>query len=317
MSMQIADNFSYQGTKPLDARIKYATVADMKAVADSSLYDGCMAYVTGVKKYYTYDSTNTVDSTTGKWREYESGGGHVIKDESGTAMTERDNLQFKGLNVSDDSTNGATVVDGSGKALSTAIAPVFDATETYAEGDRVMYEDELYVFNTAHTGAWAAADADKSDVDSEIPTPMPAADMSEVASPMPGVMSRLPILFDETGTEQVVGWYKYANGTKKPVYRKFITNLNFPNNNAVTTDTGLSYASTKIVRVEAYGCWGDDELAFLPYTGTLLDYMIQISIAKSTSISNNWMVRLKSIADRTFMTGYAILEYTKTTDTAQ
>ena len=74
MSMQIADNFSYQGTKPLDARVKFATVADMVAVADSSLYDGCMAYVTATKLYYTYDSTNTVDATFGKWREYTSGG---------------------------------------------------------------------------------------------------------------------------------------------------------------------------------------------------------------------------------------------------
>ena len=39
-----------------------------------------------------------------------SGGGHTIKNESGTALTQRDNLQFKGCAVSDDSTNNATVV---------------------------------------------------------------------------------------------------------------------------------------------------------------------------------------------------------------
>lgn len=39
-----------------------------------------------------------------------SGGGHTIKNESGTALTQRDNLQFKGCSVSDDSTNNATVV---------------------------------------------------------------------------------------------------------------------------------------------------------------------------------------------------------------
>jgi hypothetical protein len=49
---------------------------------------------------------------------------------------------------------------------------------------------------------------------------MSSDDMTEVASPMPGVMSRLPVLFDESGAERVVGWYKYANGTKKPVYER-------------------------------------------------------------------------------------------------
>lgn len=74
MAIQIADNFSYQGSKPLDVREKFDTVADMAAYADASLYDGCFAYVKAVKKYYTYDSSNAVDSTTGKWREYTSGG---------------------------------------------------------------------------------------------------------------------------------------------------------------------------------------------------------------------------------------------------
>lgn len=74
MSISVADNFKYQGTKPLDDRIKYATVADMKAVADAKLYDGCEAYCVETDKYYKFKSTNTVDETTGKWRERESGG---------------------------------------------------------------------------------------------------------------------------------------------------------------------------------------------------------------------------------------------------
>ena len=48
-----------------------------------------------------------------KWKNVNApsgGGGHTIKNESGTALTQRDNLQFKGCSVSDDSTNNATVV---------------------------------------------------------------------------------------------------------------------------------------------------------------------------------------------------------------
>jgi hypothetical protein len=40
------------------------------------------------------------------------GGGHTIEDSEGTALTQRDTLQFgDGFNVSDDSTNGKTVVE--------------------------------------------------------------------------------------------------------------------------------------------------------------------------------------------------------------
>ena len=75
MAIQVADNFSYQGAKPLDARLKYNSVADMVAVSTSTLYDGVLAYVVATKTYYTYDSTNDVDATLGKWRELETGGG--------------------------------------------------------------------------------------------------------------------------------------------------------------------------------------------------------------------------------------------------
>ena len=75
MSITVGDNFSYQGAKPLDARVQFASVADMKAYAEASLYDGCLAYVTATKKNYQYDSSNTVDTTTGRWRELETGGG--------------------------------------------------------------------------------------------------------------------------------------------------------------------------------------------------------------------------------------------------
>lgn len=74
MAINVADNFSYKGSKPLDARIKYATISDMASVSASDLYDGCLAYVVAEKKNYQYDSSNTSDPTTGKWRELETGG---------------------------------------------------------------------------------------------------------------------------------------------------------------------------------------------------------------------------------------------------
>lgn len=68
MAIQIADNFSYQGKKPLDGRITFSTVSAMVSTSDAILYNGCLGYVEENKTYYTYDSTNETDPTLGKWR---------------------------------------------------------------------------------------------------------------------------------------------------------------------------------------------------------------------------------------------------------
>ena len=75
MAITVADNFSYQGKKPLDGRDTFATLAAMKAYAEASVYDGCLSYCDEDGKRYEFKSTNTVDPTTGRWREYSSGGG--------------------------------------------------------------------------------------------------------------------------------------------------------------------------------------------------------------------------------------------------
>lgn len=74
MSIKVADNFLYQGRKPLDNRILIDTVANMAAMADAIIYDGMIAYVQADKKFYVYDSTNTVDPVLAKWRELKTGG---------------------------------------------------------------------------------------------------------------------------------------------------------------------------------------------------------------------------------------------------
>ena len=75
MGIQVADNFDHKSKKPLDARISYTTLALMKAVTDTNIYEGCEAYCAETDKYYKFLSTNTVDASTGKWRERATGGG--------------------------------------------------------------------------------------------------------------------------------------------------------------------------------------------------------------------------------------------------
>lgn len=74
MGILLADNFDYKSRKPLDGRILYDTLADMAGMADAVMYDGAIAFNKEDNKFYTFNSANTVDATTGKWRELTTGG---------------------------------------------------------------------------------------------------------------------------------------------------------------------------------------------------------------------------------------------------
>lgn len=74
MSIQVGDNFTYKGQKPLDARLVLDTIPDMVATPSTIIYDGILVYVLSEKKFYTYNSTNTVDATLDKWRELTASG---------------------------------------------------------------------------------------------------------------------------------------------------------------------------------------------------------------------------------------------------
>lgn len=95
MSLVLGDNFSYQGAKPLDARLKYDTLAQMKAMADSVLYDGCLAFCKEDSKTYQWISTNEVDSVTGRWREFKSGSGGSVDLEYDTEPTAKSEKLMK------------------------------------------------------------------------------------------------------------------------------------------------------------------------------------------------------------------------------
>ena len=131
MAIQIADNFSYQGKKPLDGRVQFNTLADMVATSADVLYDGCLAYVKGNKKYYTYDSTNDVDDTLGKWRELETGttGDFIPTSE-------------KGAN------GGVAELDSSGKVPASQLPSYVDDVKSYPTKNdfpAVGEDDKIYI----------------------------------------------------------------------------------------------------------------------------------------------------------------------------
>ena len=67
-------------------------------------------------------------------------------------------------------------------AIDTDIAPVFKSNITYHPGDMVYYRNKLYVFNTEHTGAWAAGDVTATDVSTAMNTALAGkADYADIA----------------------------------------------------------------------------------------------------------------------------------------
>ena len=142
MALTLGDNFSYQGAKPLDARLKYDTLANMKAVADATMYEGCLAYCEATDKTYQWKSTNTVDADTGKWREFSSGGGGAsalseLTDTNISTPTDGQVLQYDGTN--DEWVNGdiEEVVKGYGYSS----APMTDPSEFVAKVKTLLNRD--------------------------------------------------------------------------------------------------------------------------------------------------------------------------------
>lgn len=104
MSILLGDNFSYSAQKPLDGRLKYDTLADMIAVGDATMYDGCLAYCVATDKTYQWKSTNDEDPTLRKWREFTSGGNIQVEELPEASADELNNIyMYMG---DDDSTEG-------------------------------------------------------------------------------------------------------------------------------------------------------------------------------------------------------------------
>ena len=77
----------------LDARQQFNTIIEMKDFAETSIPDGFITYNKETQKHYVFNSSNTVDATLGKWREYNSG------DSSSTYPTWDSNVDYTVGNI--------------------------------------------------------------------------------------------------------------------------------------------------------------------------------------------------------------------------
>ena len=114
MAIKTGDNFLYRGKKPLDSRDSFDTILAMTTFAESSIDEGHISYVKETDKYYKFNSTNDVDITLGKWREYNGGGGSSTDEKVKLDATSTDakylNELIDNATIEVDTTNNCLVV---------------------------------------------------------------------------------------------------------------------------------------------------------------------------------------------------------------
>lgn len=310
MALTLGDNFSYQGAKPLDARLIYSTVASMKAVADSTMYDGCLAYCTATSKTYQWKSTNAVDETTGKWREFTSGGDTIQVDTLPTAGEDELGKVYQYIGSTTLAyTHGyfyECVSDGAG-------TPTYSwANVPTSKGGHDIKNDGVAVTSrdTMNFTDFDIAD-DSTNEETDIKAHrLTASELTDICSPLPSAVSDMPVLFDETGAEYVVGWYKLANGTKKPVYEKTVLE-NLQSGRGINVNTGITNIDI-VVNIKAifYRDWTG-----APYTP---DYCPPVYFDSTAYYQIGLKIDGKAFYNNDSNTTgkiYITAQYTKTTDT--
>lgn len=68
MAIKIGSNFAYNGKLPNFERDSFKTKAAMKAFDENSIDEGHLSYCKEDKNIYQFKSSNSVDTTTGRWR---------------------------------------------------------------------------------------------------------------------------------------------------------------------------------------------------------------------------------------------------------
>ena len=108
--MKITENFEYIGTQQNFERDSYATLAEMKAVADKRMPDIFTATCKETGKFYIYNKNNEADETLGKWRE--------VGNSSCDCQEETDTVDFSTWQeFVPDLEAGDIVLDGQGGAI--------------------------------------------------------------------------------------------------------------------------------------------------------------------------------------------------------
>lgn len=144
-----------------------------------------------------------------------------------------------------------------------------------------------------------------------------SSDMEDVKgafSPVIKSVGGLPILFDEGGTERQVGWYRYANGTKKPVYEKTIFNT-MPSEVDVSKLVSINASIDTFVFDKCY-LKNNDTGNYLPLSYMNNDSSARYYLRDNTAATDPNTIGLQTNnSNWTSKPVYITIRYTKTTDT--
>lgn len=319
MALTLGDNFSYQGAKPLDARLTYSTLADMKAVADATMYNGCLAYCVATDKTYQWKSTNTVDEDTGRWREFETGGGGGTSDYSDlTNKPQINNVELSGNKTASDlGLAPSTVADTcykTGDSAFTAIAdgdyvPVYDTSASAKK--RTLWSNIKSVLKTYFDTLYAdiGTGLTKSDNTLKIKE-FASGDMDEVISELPqgNTLVSIANAFNKgdiySTSEKMIG--QWQDG--KPLYQKTINFGALPNATSKSKAHGVSNIGT-VVSATGFASSNSNYYMIPNISTNTVGGNVSI-IVDTTNITLTTGTNYSSI------NCYIILKYTKSTDSA-
>lgn len=175
---------------------------------------------------------------------------------------------------------------------------------------------ELTQRDTLQFGEGFLAEDDSTNEKTVIsPDVMQSGDISDVVTPLPSISNKMPVLFDESGAERVVGWYKYANGTKKPVYEKNIYDTSSPSNNVQFKSMGVSI--DKVVFLNCFLTSAGLNTS-LNTVNDAINRKITFGVNDNSSSENANTYFSYTTNDATGGIPYRlIVRYTKSTDTAE
>ena len=185
------------------------------------------------------------------------------------------------------------------------------ADEKFSEGNVKNNGTSVTKRNTTNFTDFDIAD-DSTNEETDIKAHrLTSAELTEIVSPLPGTPITMPILFDETGAEYVVGWHKLANGTKKPVYEKTVSTGALPNKTTKSVAHNISNFDkciflNGVFQSSAAGNWNP-----LPYVNdSTPDANILIACSSTDIVINSRKYNWSAVS-----TSYVTIRYTKTTDT--
>lgn len=230
--------------------------------------------------------------------------GHEILDNDGTAMTTRDSLQFAGdLETRDNQTNERTVVaphELTGDEWNQVIYKTPEPINVTTNGHEIQDStgSDLPQRDVLKFAGDFGADDDSANSETVItPHEMTNAEWNEVISKDPAVNTD-GVIIDIRGNEYVIGKYIQADGKTQPLYQKTYTFGAADSSGSKTLDSTFG-VDKSLVAGNGTKHYSSGDIDIIPNRFTCRSNSLIFSYDSGDS----------------FASGYANIQYTKTTDT--